>query len=259
MDASLLLTNVPATKPPEFSISDGVNLISINQLVDINTPWEKYVVIGAGKTGLDALLYLIDHNVNPDRIIWIVSNDCWYVNRDLLGDGLIHIGNVLPLCINAVLQSEDVTDVYRKLEDINVVMRVDKNFFPNRMRIATVSSEEMKKIRLVKTIVRNGRIDKIEKDKIIFKTRSNLTGPIIYSTNVQYLYIDCSAAGTGFPPAKERIWDGSLIHLQILGSFHPTGAVGASASAALIAAIELRYEHRLVEKLTFYEYFNFNP
>ena len=86
-----------------ISISDGVNLISINQLVDINTPWEKYVVIGAGKTGLDALLYLIDHNVNPDRIIWIVSNDCWYVNRDLLGDGLIHIGNVLPLCINAVL------------------------------------------------------------------------------------------------------------------------------------------------------------
>ena len=251
VDATLLLTNIPATKPPEFSISEGVNLIPINKLVDINTPWEKYVVIGAGKTGLDALLYLLDHDVNPDRIIWIVSNDCWYVNRDLLGDDLIHIGNVLPLCVNAVLESKDVIDVYRKLEDINVVMRVDKNVFPNRMRIATVSSEEMKKIRMVKTIVRNGRIDKIEKDTIIFKPRSNLVGPMTYSTNVRYLHIDCSAAGTSFPPAKERIWDGSLIHLQILGSFHPTGAVGASASAALIAAIELRYKNRLVDKSTF--------
>ena len=110
----------------------------------------------------------------------------------------------------------------------------------------------MKKIRMEKTIVRNGRIDKIEKDKIIFKARPNLAGPLMYSTNVRYLHIDCSAAGTSFPPAKERIWDGSLIHLQILGSFHPTGAVGASASAALIAAIELRYKNRWIDKLTFF-------
>ena len=41
----------------------------------------RYVVIGAGKTGIDALLHLLDIGVNPESIMWIISNDCWYFNR----------------------------------------------------------------------------------------------------------------------------------------------------------------------------------
>ena len=33
----------------------------------------RYVVIGAGKTGLDAILYLLDHHVNPEKIHWVIS------------------------------------------------------------------------------------------------------------------------------------------------------------------------------------------
>ena len=240
VDATLLLTNIPATKPPEYSISEEVNLIPINKLTEIKSPWEKYVVIGAGKTGLDALLYLIDKNVDPDKIIWIISNDCWYVNRDVLADDLIHIGDVLSSCVNAVLESENVVDAYIKLEEINVVMRLDKNIWPRKMRIATVSSKEMGKIRMVTNIVRNGRIDKIDHNNIVFKNGET------YSTDKQTLFVDCSAAGVDFPPAKEMIYDGNKIHVQVLGSFHPTGAIGASASAALIAAVELRYGHILI-------------
>ena len=41
----------------------------------------RYVVIGAGKTGMDALLQLLDTGVNPDSILWIISQDCWFFNR----------------------------------------------------------------------------------------------------------------------------------------------------------------------------------
>ena len=233
VNANLLLTHVPATKPPEYSISEGVNLIPINKLAEIKVPWEKYVVIGAGKTGLDALLYLIDNNVNPDRIVWIVSNDCWYVNRDVLADDLKKLGDYFPLCMNVVLESENVNDAYCKLEEIDMLMRLDKNIWPTKMRMATISSNEMDKIRKVKNIVRQGRIKQIDQDEITF------TNEVTYPTSIHTLHIDCSAAGTNFPPVK-KIYDGDQIYLQILGAFHPTGVIGASASAAFIAAIELR-------------------
>ena len=100
----------------------------------------------------------------------------------------------------------------------------------------------MNKIQRIKNVVRLGRIDRIEEEKIIFKSSSNALRQISYPTNVGNLHIDCSAAGTNFPPSKEKIWDGSQMHLQILGTFHPTGVIAASASAAMIAAIELRYK-----------------
>jgi hypothetical protein len=39
------------------------------------------VVIGAGKTGMDAALFLLERGVDQERITWIVSNDAWFFNR----------------------------------------------------------------------------------------------------------------------------------------------------------------------------------
>ena len=38
--------------------------------------------IGAGKTGIDAVLFLLNQNVDEDKILWIMPNDAWYMNRD---------------------------------------------------------------------------------------------------------------------------------------------------------------------------------
>ena len=45
--------------------------------------YSEYVIVGGGKTGIDAVLHLLDHGVNPDKISWIVPNDSWFINRDL--------------------------------------------------------------------------------------------------------------------------------------------------------------------------------
>ena len=46
--------------------------------------YDQYLIVGGGKTGIDAVLYLLDHGVLPDKISWVVPNDSWLLNRDSL-------------------------------------------------------------------------------------------------------------------------------------------------------------------------------
>ena len=227
VDATLMLTNVPATKPPQYVVAEGVNLVPINKLAEIKSPWKRYVVIGAGKTGLDALSYLLDNGVDQDRIVWIVSNDCWYFSRDPFeGDKIKEFHKSFPKFFQAFIEAENVDDCYKKCEEVGQFMRLDKNIWPTKMRAATVSSKEMAKYRSIKNIVRHGRIERIEKDKIVF-----VQGDTI-STDADTLHIDCSAAGTNFPPVKEKIFDGNRINLMMVQMPQPC------TSGAMIAALE---------------------
>lgn len=38
------------------------------------------MVIGVGKIGMDVVFHLFSEGVDFDVIIWIVSNDVWFVN-----------------------------------------------------------------------------------------------------------------------------------------------------------------------------------
>ena len=228
VDATRMITHVPATRPPEYGVSDGVNLVPINKLAEIKSPWKRYVVIGAGKTGLDALLYLLDNNIDPEKIVWIVSNDCWFFSRDLFGDNLKNFPKVFPLFFGALIASEDVNDAYKRSEDVGQFMRLDKKIWPTKMRAATVSSSEMEKLRSITNVIRLGRVDRIEQDKIIFKQGDTVP------TDNETFHIDCSTAGTNFPLVKEKIYDGNHIYLQMVQMPQPC------TSGAMIAALELK-------------------
>ena len=227
VDATRMITNVPATTPPKYGVSEGVNLISINGLVDIKKPWKRYVVIGAGKTGIDAILYLLDNKVDSQRIVWIVSNDCWYLGRDGFED-VKGLSEQFFCIFNNILTAEDINDVYKKGEAAGQFLRLDKNIWPTKMRAATMSSQELEKLQRIGNIVRLGRIDRIETDSIIFKVGESIP------TDFESLHIDCSTSGSDFPPVKEKIFDGNLINLQMV-QIPPS-----ATSAAMIAALEIR-------------------
>jgi hypothetical protein len=38
-------------------------------------------VLGAGKTAADACIWLLDNDVEPDRIRWIRPRDAWFYDR----------------------------------------------------------------------------------------------------------------------------------------------------------------------------------
>ena len=53
-------------------------------MTSVRDSYDQYLIVGGGKTGIDAVLYLLDHGVLPDKISWIVPNDSWLLNRDSL-------------------------------------------------------------------------------------------------------------------------------------------------------------------------------
>ena len=132
----------------------------------------------------------------------------------------------MPTFFTATLNAENVDDCYIKNEAVGQFLRLDKNIWPTKMRAATVSSKEMAKYRLVKNVIRKGRIDSIEKDTIVFKNGETIP------TDSNTLHVDCSAAGTNFIKVKDKIFDGNEINLMMVQMPQPC------TSAAMIAALE---------------------
>ena len=86
-------------KNEEFSFSSGLSGVKSQQ--------KKYLIIGGGKTGIDAVLYLLDHGVDPDRLIWVMPNDAWFLNRKF--DTEEEIYNFVRTQIESTLYEEDDT------------------------------------------------------------------------------------------------------------------------------------------------------
>ena len=78
----------------------------------------RYVVIGAGKTGIDAVLHLLDSGVDSDNITWIISKDCWFANRDPVMSE--NCGPVISQLVKDQVEcfktSETVRELYHNLE-----------------------------------------------------------------------------------------------------------------------------------------------
>src|SRR5262245_47983407 len=68
VDATFLATKVPSTHKRSFQVGDGVVCIPINDLARVERAPDCYCVVGSGKTGIDACLWLLANNVSPDRI-----------------------------------------------------------------------------------------------------------------------------------------------------------------------------------------------
>ena len=81
VDAAYLSPTIPATTPPPFRVSDDVNVAPINDLPTLSADPTSYVIVGAGKTATDGIVWLLGNGVPPDRIVWIRPRDPWMLNR----------------------------------------------------------------------------------------------------------------------------------------------------------------------------------
>lgn len=59
VDATYLHTVVPSMRPPAYRVADGVDCIAPNDLPLSAAGRRRFVVVGAGKTGVDACLWLL--------------------------------------------------------------------------------------------------------------------------------------------------------------------------------------------------------
>jgi hypothetical protein len=224
VDGTYMQVKVPSICPPKYTFEPEVTLIPPNGLTRIVRPWNRYVIVGAGKTGIDSVLFLLDSGVAPERIQWVMPNDAWLLNRDVMQPDRI-LGTVVSM-VQSVVDSTDIEDAFRQLEVEGVVFRLKDDSAPTNWRCATVNPDELVKLRLVDDIVRLGRVEHIAANEI------RLVGgriPVADGT----LFVDCTANGLVAVDPKP-IFSADRVTLQSVFMCQQT------FSAALIAHLEMQ-------------------
>ncbi|MDG1826618.1 MAG: NAD(P)-binding protein [Henriciella sp.] len=228
VDATWLKTTVPSTHTPSFEIAEGVKLIPLNDLPKVTQQPSNYVVVGGGKTGIDAVIWLLENHVDPDMIRWVRPRDAWLMDRantQPSDEFFMATMGAQAAQMQAIAESESVTDLFDRLEASGVFVRIDKSIRPQMMHGATISQAELEELRRVKDVIRMGRIKRIGLDEIILDEGALNTTP-------DTLYVDCSACAVG--NMEERpIFEGDTLYLQTVRVVQPV------FSAAFIAHIDL--------------------
>jgi hypothetical protein len=146
VDATYFGTTVPSTHTPRFAIAPGVRLVAPNALPDLWKRPEKqaraFVILGAGKTAMDAAIWLLSNGAAPAAIQWVMPRDSWLLNRRKTQPGidffLETIGGQLKL-LQAFAAAQDITDLFARLEAEEIMLRIDRSVEPTMFHYATMS------------------------------------------------------------------------------------------------------------------------
>jgi hypothetical protein len=222
---------IPSRRKPAYRVGEGVICIPPNDLPRVASAHSSYVVVGAGKTGMDTCTWLLANGANPESICWIMPRDSWLLNRECFQPGpefLERGAKDLADQVEALANAETVSDVFRKLEECESIFRIDPAVEPGAYHCAVISRGELEQLRRIRNIVRMGHVREIERDRMVLDD-----GTVPAADDA--LYIDCSAAGIPSRPTKP-VFEGNRITLQWIRLCQPT------FSAALIGHIEATIE-----------------
>ena len=65
VDATYLSPTIPATTPPPFGVADGARVVPVHELARRwSSAPSEYVIVGAGKTATDAIVWLLRNGVD---------------------------------------------------------------------------------------------------------------------------------------------------------------------------------------------------
>ncbi len=230
VDATYLSPSIPASTPPPFEIRAGSSSVPVNELADVTETPAKFVVIGAGKTAMDACVWLLENGVDPGNIQWIKPREAWLLNRSYSQGGEL-VGRLLDgiaMQMEAAAQARSVDDLFDRLEDTEQVRRIDQGVRPTMYKAATIGDWELDLLRRIQNVVRLGHVRHIERDQIVLEHGTTPTSP-------DHLHVHCAAEGLRRPPALP-IFDAASITLQPVR----TGLV--PFNAALVAFVEAHRE-----------------
>ena len=169
VDTTYLEGAVPATDPPPFAVADGVRCVPAGGIARIDDRPERFVIIGAGKTALDACTWLLARGIPASAIRWIKPREAWWINRKFQQPHamLPQLYRGASIQIEAMAQAASVDDLFARLESEGIVIRVDPAVAPTMFRGAIVSESELALLRPIEDVVRMGYVRRIDKREII--------------------------------------------------------------------------------------------
>ncbi len=227
VDCTHLNTTVPSTHTPNFQVEDNVAFIPINALPLIAEAPKGFTIIGGGKTGIDAILWLLENNVPSPSIRWIKSRDAWLINRkhtqpfpEFFEDTIGNQANMFE----AIAAATSKPDMFDRLEACGYFLRLDPTVQPTMFHGATISELELQALRRVKDVVRKGRLSKIDSENLTFV--NGRTEP-----SLGHIMVDCSASAIKDNIIKP-VFQNNVITPQTVRAYQPV------FSASLIAWVE---------------------
>jgi hypothetical protein len=236
VDANFYSPTVPSTHTPKFKVANGVKLVAPNALTQL---WQtkvkedrpsKFCIIGAGKTAMDAGIWLLNHGATPDCISWVMPRDSWLVNRLTTQPGeeffKDSIGGQVTQMANFA-NATSVDDLFLRMEASDQMLRIYPDHLPTMFHFATVSKGEIAMLQRIKNVIRMGRVQALEPANMVLD-KGNL------AMEAGTLYVDCTASAVEYR-ARQAIFQPNKIVLQVVRAPLPT------FSAAMIAYVETHY------------------
>jgi hypothetical protein len=237
VDATYFSPAVPSTHTPAFEVGAEVRVVPPNALPGL---WHlaqggpmprRFVVLGAGKTAMDACIWLLQSGTPADAITWVVPRDSWVVNRLGTQNGPEFFNEAIggqADQMQAFAEARSIDDLYLRLEACGALLRIDRERLPTMFHLATMSEAEVAVLRSIRNVVRLGRVTAIDADGLQLEQ-----GRVAIEPGT--LFVDCTASAVRFKePAA--VFQGGRIVVQLLRS--PLVAF----SAAITAYVEAHYE-----------------
>ncbi len=229
IDATYMHVTVPAMRPPPYPVASGVACVPPNDLPRL-AAHERYVVVGAGKTGIDTCLWLLGQGIAPERLTWIMPRDSWLLDRATIQPGSLFGDRIkanFAAQLQAIRDAVSLEDLFARLDDAGVLLRINPAVRPTMYRCATVTRAELEQLRRITDVVRMGHLLRVDANKMV------LDGGTV-AMDAPALYIDCTADGAEKVPATD-VFDRGRITLQSVRGCQQV------FSAALIAHVEASY------------------
>jgi len=213
VDARYLAPSIPAETPPPFDVGSGVRVVPVNDLVHLEDPAGQFVIAGSGKTATDAIIWLLGRGVDPDCILWVRPRDPWMLNRAVVQpDPAIFQGMVADI-MEAGAAASSLDDLFLRLEDAGVMLRIDRTVRPTMARAPTLATWELEQLRSIENVVRRGHIRAVSPGRMIFDG-----GPVAIPDDA--VIVHCAAEGLKQPPLVP-VWRPDVITLQPIRAGFP--------------------------------------
>jgi hypothetical protein len=202
---------VPSQNPPAFPIDASVRFYTPNDLYESQKNIElgnnKFVILGCGKTAMDAIVYLQSQLlVSPEQILWIIPNDVWIMRRN----------GGMPLMWNQALVDHDldIQEATRDLERRGILTRLDPSIEPTKFRYPIIGDDELEMLRKIPETnrIRRGRISAIRVVPVVDCKHSSTTThedvenmcrvefektteDVLWLTKEDHVFVDCTSPG----------------------------------------------------------------
>lgn len=234
VDTTYFKTSVPSRHIRGYDVAENVTCVPPNQLPLLSKDFANFCLVGAGKTAMDAGVWLLDNGCNPERISWVAPRQSWLVNREVTQGSTEFFTECIggfAAQMEAIALAVSTDDLFDRLEACGFMLRINPKKRPSMFHFATISTGEVAQLQRISRVIEQGRVSGIDGQGLTMSDGSRIGLP------EHTLYVDCTASAVDFTSTETRpVFEDGLITIQGVRMPNPC------LSAAITAYVEANYD-----------------